>query len=380
MPSGMVIMHWDERTGVEIVATYPEGINLEEKTMMQLYSQHEFTGEAGMVSLTAGPINLASYYTGPESSIYVILLLLTSEDPDSFEEGMIEISRQILSNIGTPNLEQILPTYFQRLSVYPTLTQEQRYASIINNEIKRLIINRLHQEVAIPKSELAVWLRDVYRDGLVDSENIIASLVKNGMVKVVSVKGISSDLVFLIEDLAIFRLPPIQLLKDPVDRHLPETLVDMYRTEVRHFFTNYIPSEADNLKIIEEIILNPPAYEVLKLIREAIVTRNDLEKLRKKGVDDVDQVLKIMWENKMIAVFQDTNGNEYYCLTCDFKLEPIYPEYLIDTIRKQYREKSQNEQVLLMALDTLKDQYYIFKKTYETAKKESASEDISATD
>lgn len=94
----------------------------------------------------------------------------------------------------------------------------------------------------------------------------------------------------------------------------------------------------------------------------------------------MDQVLKIMWENKMIAVFQDTNGNEYYCLTCDFKLEPIYPEYLVDTIRKQYREKSQNEQVLLMALDTLKDQYYIFKKTYETTKKESSSEDISVAD
>lgn len=368
MPTGMVIMHWDERRGVELIAEYPQGIGLEEKTMMQLYSQHEFTGEAGMVSLSAGPINLASYYTGPDSAIYVILLLSANEDSDMFEEGLIEISRQILINIENNTLEAVLPTYFQRLAVYPTFSTEQRYASIINNEVKRLIINRLHQEVAIPKSEIAVWLRDVYQGGLVDSENIIAALVKNGMVKVVSVKGISSDLVFLIEDLAIFRLPPIQIAQDPVDRNLPESLVDMYKTEIRHFFTNYMPNEKDNLKIIEEIILNPQAYEVLKLLREAVVTRNDLEKLRKKGVDDLDAVLKLMWENKMIAVFQDTSGNEYYCLTSDFKIEPIYPEYLVDTIRKQYIAKSQNEQVMLMALDILKDQYFIFKKTYESKK------------
>jgi len=368
MPVGIVIMHWDERRGVEIISEYPKGVEIEEKTMMQLYSQHEFTGEAGMVSLTAGPINLASYYTGPESSIYVILLLSANEDSDSFEEGLIEISRQILMNIENNTLEAVLPTYFQRLSVYPTFTIEQKYASIINNEVKRLILNRLHQEVAIPKSEIAVWLRDVYQGGMVDSENVIASLVKSGMVKVASVKGISSDLVFLIEDLAVFRLPPIQIAKDPVERNLPETLVDMYKTEIRHFFTNYIPSEKDNLKIIEEIILNPQAYEVLKLLREAVVTRNDLEKLRKKGVDDLDAILKVMWENKMIAVFQDTNGNEYYCLTSDFKIEPIYPEYLVDTIRKQYIEKSQNEQVMLVALDLLRNSYYTFKKNYETSK------------
>ncbi len=58
MPLGLVIMHWDERVGVTVVAAYPEEISIQEKTLMQLYSQHEFTGEAGMVTLMAGAINL----------------------------------------------------------------------------------------------------------------------------------------------------------------------------------------------------------------------------------------------------------------------------------------------------------------------------------
>ena len=87
MPLGLVIMHWDERVGVTVVAAYPEEISIQEKTLMQLYSQHEFTGEAGMVTLMAGAINLASYYTGSDTAMYIILVLNTDEEGDIFEEG-----------------------------------------------------------------------------------------------------------------------------------------------------------------------------------------------------------------------------------------------------------------------------------------------------
>ncbi|MHA1602196.1 MAG: hypothetical protein ACTSVL_05100 [Promethearchaeota archaeon] len=60
---------------------------------------------------------------------------------------------------------------------------------------------------------------------------------------------------------------------------------------------------------------------------KALVTLNDLEKLRKKGVNDVDRVLKAFWEVKMISLFQDDKSNEYFCLTSDFyigRFDPIY--------------------------------------------------------
>ncbi|WP_371805853.1 hypothetical protein [Candidatus Lokiarchaeum ossiferum] len=377
MPTGLVIMHWDERVGVEVLGAYPEEVVIQEKTLMQLYSQHEFTGEAGMVSLTAGAVNLASYYTGPESAVYVILILTAEEDGDVYEEGLAEITRQILMNLESDSLNSILPPLFQRLSVYPTLTEEQRYGMLLNSDVKRMLLNRLREETAISKSEISIWMKDQYREGFVDVENLLAGMVKLGLVKIASVKGLSSDLVFLTEDIMVLRTPPVELIKDPVDHHLPASLKDSYIKEVRNFFELYVPSEADNLAIIDKVLLDPACYEVIKLMREAMVTRNDLEKLRKKGVDDVDRVLKAMWETKMIAVFQDDKNNEYFCLTSDFFIERFYPRYNIDNIRQQYRTRSQNPNALLKALDMMKDEYYAQVKLKKAAakKKEEVAAD-----
>ncbi len=371
MPTGMVIMHWDERVGVEIVAAYPEEATIQEKTLMQLYSQHEFTAEAGMVSITAGAVNLASYYTGPDTAIYVIMILTAEEDADMYEEGLTEIARQIVFNVDSDQLNVLLPSLFQRLSIYPSLKDEQRMAMLLNSEVKRMILNRLRDEAAITKSEIAVWLKDQYKDGFVDLESILNAMIKAGIIKVASVKGLPSDMIFLAEDIMTLRLPPKDLIKDPVDRHLPASLKDSYITEVRNFFQNYIPSEQDNLDIIEKIFLDPSCYEVLTLMREAMVTRNDLEKLRKKGVDDVDRVLKAMWETKMVAVFQDEKQNEYFTLVSDFYINKFFPRYNLDTIRLQYRTKAQNSNALLKALDLMKEEYYMQVKLGKEKAKES---------
>ena len=375
MPTGLVVMHWDERVGVEIVGAYPEEATIQEKTLMQLYSQHEFTGEAGMVSITAGAVNLASYYTGPETAIYTILILTAEEDADVYEEGLSEISRQIVPNIDSGQLEPLLPSLFQRLSIYPTLKDEQRLAMLLSSDIKRMILNRLRDEAAITKSEIAVWLKDQYKDGFVDLESVLNAMIKTSIIKVASVKGLPSDMIFLAEDIMVLRLPPKELIKDPVDRHLPASLKDSYLTEVRNFFENYVPSEQDSLEVINKVFLDPACYEVLKLMREAMVTRNDLEKLRKKGVDDVDRVLKAMWETKMVAVFQDDKQNEYYTLVSDFHIAKFFPRYNLDTIRHQYLTKAQNANALLKALDVMKDEYYAQLKAAKAAEE---PEEVSA--
>ncbi len=363
----MVIMHWDERVGVEIVGAYPSEVSIQEKTLMQLYSQHEFTGEAGLVSITAGAINLASYYTGPESSVYLILLLTSEEDGDVYEEILAEVSRQIVGNLDSRTLTTLLPPLFQRLSVFPTLTPEQRLCMDYNSEIKRLVLQRLRDEAAISKSEIAIWLKDQYREGFVDVENVLTGMVKGGLAKIASVKGLSSDMVFMGQSLMMLRVPPKQLIKDPVDRHLPEKLKGDYIREVRSFFETYKPSDSDNLRIIDQIMLDPQCYEVLKLLREAMVTRNDLEKLRKKGVDDLDAVLRKFWENKMVAVFQDDKSNEYYCLVSDFTIRKYFPKHQLDTIREQYRSKVQNTSVLIKALALMKEEYYSMEKSRKRA-------------
>ncbi len=356
MPVGLVVMRWDERMGVETLAKYPEEISINDKTLMQVYSTHEYSGESGMISLMVGSLNIASFYTGPERSFYILLLLSLDDDPDAYEGGLADVSRMILQNYDDDSYLDMIPSLFQRLTIFPTLNNEQRLAMTYQDEIKRLIINRLRDEGVVSKSELMVWLKDKYKQGFVDLDSVLIELIKRDIIKEASVKGMPSELIFLTNDVLMIRRPPINLLKAPSERGLPHQLVGDYQTSVRRFFQSYHPSEEDDLKIID-VIINPQIYETIRLLRTAIVTRNDLEKLRKKGVDDLDTVLKTLWENKLIQVFKDKQGIEYYALLSDFHLSLMFPKYLLNVIKAEYDNKSKADQVLIEYLNVLESTY-----------------------
>ncbi len=352
MPVGMLVMRWNERVGAELMAKYPDEVQVSDKTLMQVYSTHEYTGEAGMVSVMIGALNVASYYTGPEKGYYIMLLLNVDEDADSYEEGLADISRIILHNLEGDGFKRLVPSLFQRVSIYPSLNPEQKLAMIYYDEAKRMIMTRLRDEGAVTKSELQVWLKDQYRGGFVDIDSTLNSLVKEELVKVVSVKGMPSELVFLTADIFVARAPVPALIKEPAQRGLPATLAGAYLAEVKNFFTAYLPTEEDGQQLLN-VVLDGPAYETLKLMREAFTTRDDLEKLKKKGVDNVDAVLKLLWEARMLAVLRDPDGNEYYCLKSDVVVEKLLPKYQIDVVRHNYNTKSKANVVLLEHLNVL---------------------------
>ena len=356
MPVGLVVMKWDERVGTQILAKYPEEVQVNDKTLMQVYSTHEYTGEPGMVSMMVGSINIASYYTGPDIGVYVMLLLGLDDDPDAYEGGMADISRQILANIEDNAFKSLIPSLFQRVSVYPKLTPEQSLAFTYQDEVKQMIMGRLRDEGVITKSELMVWLKDVYRHGFIDLDAVVSELIKKDLVKEASVKGMPSELLFLINDLFISRVPPVKLYKNPAASGLPETQAGDYKVEVKKFFSEYKPDREDNLNLIN-LITEPQVYETLKLLRMAIVTRDDIEKLKKKGVEDVDDVLKKLWSMRMIQVIQDDAGNEYYGLITDFIIETAFPRYQLSVIKGEYGKKSKSNKVLVEYLTILESSY-----------------------
>ena len=356
MPIGLVVMKWDERVGTEILAKYPEEIIVTDKTLMQVYSTHEYSGESGMISLMVGSLNIASYYTGPAKGCYILLLLNLEDDPDSYETGLIDVSRIILQNLEDEAYQSLIPSLFQRLSAYPTLNDEQRIAIAYQDEIKRMIIKRLRDEGVVLKSEVMVWLKDKYKQGFVDLEGVLLELIKRGLIKEASVKGMPSELIFLTHDIIMLRMPPVQLLKDPASRGLPTQLAKDYRSEVKKFFQNYKPSEQDNLRVVD-IFVNPQVYETIKLLRSTIVTKNELEKLKKKGVEDMEEVLKMLSESQMIHEFQDDSHNKYYALLSDFYIEMIFPKYLLNIINEEYEKKSKAQQVLVEYLTVLENTF-----------------------
>ncbi|MFX1236156.1 MAG: hypothetical protein ACFFAS_00715 [Promethearchaeota archaeon] len=372
MPVGLVVMKWDERVGTEITAKYPEEINISDKTLMQVYSTHEYSGESGMISLMVGSLNIASYYTGPDKGYYILLLLNLDDDPDAYEGGLADSSRVILQYIDEDTIEDHIANLFRRISVYPTLNNEQQLAITYQDDIKRMIIVRLREEGVVTKSELMVWLKDKYKSGFVDLDGILIDLIKREIIKEASVKGMPSELIFLTNDVVTIRTPPVIILDSPADKGLPSALAEDYTTEVKKFFQAYRPSEEDSIKLIG-VLNDPQVYETLRLLRNAIVTRNDLEKLKKKGVDDLDEVLKKLWDGKMIQVFRDDKNNEYYALLSDFYLDLIFPKYMFSVIKKDYEQKSKSNQVLIEYLKVLEDVYRTRKASTKKTQKKKKS-------
>lgn len=356
MPVGLVVMRWDDRVGTELIAKYPEEISITDKTLMQVYSTHEYSTESGMISLMVGSLNIASFYTGADSSFYILLLLSLDDDPDAYEGGLADASRTILQHYDDGSYEAMIPRIFHRLSVYPSLNEEQRLAMTYQDDTKRIIINRLRDEGVITKSELMVWLKDKYKQGFVDLDSVLIDLIKREIIKEASVKGMPSELIFLTNDLLIIRKPPVALLKNPEEKGLPSNIISDYLATVKKFFQNYRPSEEDNL-IITEVLSNPQTYETLRLLKMAVVTKSELEKLKKKGVDDIDEVLKILWQNQIIQVFQDKKGIEYYALLTDFNVSLIFPKFLLNVIKMEYENKSKADKVLIEYLNVLEDAY-----------------------
>ncbi|MHA2131108.1 MAG: hypothetical protein ACW99L_14160, partial [Promethearchaeota archaeon] len=227
---------------------------------------------------------------------------------------------------------------------------------------------RLMDEGVVSKSELMIWLKDRYKQGFIDVEGILMELIKREIVKEASVKGMPSELIFLIRDVVLMRIPPTLILMDPAERGLPAQLVENYKTDVKSYFQNYNPTEGDNLRVLD-ILTNPEVYETLRLLRTAVVTKNDLEKLRKKGVEDLDDVLKMLWDTQIVQVFQDERGNEYYALLSDFYLELVFPKYLLNVIKTVYDQKSKSDQVLVEYLTVLENTYTNIKAARKAAVK-----------
>ena len=366
-PIGLVLMKWDERIGTNILAKYPEETEINDKTLMQIYSTHEYSGEKGVITLTAGLLNILSYYTGPETGYYLVLLLKLEDDPDVYEGGIPDVSRILIENIEDDSYLYMFPSLFQRLSLYPSLSDEEILALNYQDEIKRMIIDNLRDIGVITKSELTIWLRDKYVEGFIDLEATLLELLKKDIIKQVTVKGLESELIVLTNDFFMLKVPPVELLKDPINRGLPTQFAKEYLAEVKKFFQSYRPTKEDNLNIVN-LIINPDVYETLRLLRTAIVTKQDLEKLKIKGVEDVYAALKLLWDNQMIKVFRDEKNNEYYALLFDFYMDLLFPKYLLKVIKSAYEQKSISNKALIESLRVLEETYYDSKSQKKSKK------------
>lgn len=352
---GLTIMKWDERIGAEIIAKYPAELEIPQETLMQIYSTHEYSGEAGMISLFGGTMAFASYYTGQETQVYIIAVLELNDNPDLYEDGLGDMAQNVLPYVENPTaLNNVLPNLFQRLSLYPTMNWEQHVLMLMDDEIRRQIMKRFRSEGSLIKSELNIWLKDKFQEGFFDVETVLRPFYNVGLVEGKTIRNV--DYVFLVRDILIHRRPALKVLKDLSKAGLPAGLHAQFLDEVKIYFNSYKPNEEDMKELIKTL-LDAQVFEVFKLLRIACVTRPQLEKLKKKGVEDIDGTIKKLWDAGMISVLYDEHKNEYYALKTDVKISKIYAEHILNAVKDQYLMKTKGTDILLNHLQMLNDNY-----------------------
>lgn len=120
MPDGLIVMKYDERSGIDIKATYPKGkVKTSDRTLMHIFNLHEFSKEPGIASLTIEKTNFVTYYSGSETDYFFILILNILENPEDYEKILEEISQIILKNLEKNKYHKMLPSFFQQIRNYP---------------------------------------------------------------------------------------------------------------------------------------------------------------------------------------------------------------------------------------------------------------------
>jgi hypothetical protein len=373
MTKGYIITNWTEDQGLGVQLSYPENLIVDLDDMMRIFYAHiTGAGEAGnvLVRLEKARSNVSSYFTGMESEnqFMINFIMELGEDPEIFGEAVLsEINQNIifyLKNIKqnpansldiTSELANYLKnslTYLERLK---NLTKEQVMAQIYNSEKGRLILEIL-QEKPYTKKDLHNLLEEKTGKFIPNLDILLSHFVKTDLVRQDWIEGDSDITLFLLSDFIIVRRPVSKLIND-AKKGVPNPYVaNKYIEIVTSYFSNYTPTEEDNLKIARHMI-NPDVFDYVVLFREKSYPINKVPRGPGETFDQVRTFLATLEADNVIKIIKDESNVEWIFLITDLTAQKFYPEYLIENIRKAVSEDILKKESAIKHLELLEQIY-----------------------
>ena len=373
MTKGYIITNWTEDQGLGVQLSYPEDLVVDLDDMMRIFYAHiTGAGEAGnvLVRLEKARSNVSSYFTGMESEnqFMINFIMELGEDPEIFGEAVLsEINQNIifyLKNINqnpansldiTSELANYLKnslTYLERLK---NLTKEQVMAQIYNSEKGRLILEIL-QEKPYTKKDLHNLLEEKTGKFIPNIDILISHFVKTDLVRQDWIEGDSDITLFLLSDFIIVRRPVSKLIDD-AKKGVPNPYVaNKYIEIATSYFSNYTPTEEDNLKIAHHMI-NPDVFDYVVLFREKSYPINKVPRGPGETFDQVRTFLATLEADNVIKIIKDESNVEWIFLVTDLTSQKFYPEYLIENIRKAVSEDILKKESAIKHLELLEQIY-----------------------
>jgi DNA-binding transcriptional ArsR family regulator len=354
MPTGMVVVGWNDRVGTVLKGKYPDTVDLSPDLTMKIYGSHVLgeQREAGFISMKVGELNIASYFGGIEINHFVSVVLKDDEDAPAFESALTRVAGEIFGKLEKDQFIKDLPALYRHLATFPTFNEEQRLAYIFADAKTRAALQYLSEVGSASKEELADIIRDRLDLKTVSIEPILQPLVRAGLVMTEWVEGIPSECVFLVQDSVPVLTPPANLLKLADAGSIPES--KRFVKAVNSFFKAepaILPE--DRLATVAELLVDPDAYEILKLLRNGVLNEAALAAQTKLAADVTANTLKRLVSAHIVIEEKETG----VYLVADPQMITTFPEYLIGTAISRYNKKEVMPRQAARYLSLLRDQY-----------------------
>jgi len=369
MPKAIVLLYWDPIEGARIEYKYPIDADLSRAEAMKIFTSHAIGGgTAGFMSMSIGEKRIVSYFSGieVEPQRCLVVLLDEAEEPLEYAEILPQSAENLFSQLsimGREEAEEFIRKTFEELKTTTPLTYEQMLFHIFADPLrqyaltKKLVekpytLKRLQEEVEFETGRtidnVNIFIRPFKRSGLVMVEDV---RTQDG--------SILKDVVFLIQDAIMYRVPPARILELTELGEIPPQISKQYIEDVKNFFTRSYDPFADNSEDNESLakfFLNRMAYQLLLVLRENAGKISEIAEKTHIDENDAKDLLRRM-ELLDVISFYDVDGEEYAILKSDVTFKVFFPEYLVDKLQRRVMEGEIPREVAKRHLELLGEMY-----------------------
>ncbi len=124
MPSGLILIRWDNQIGPVLIKAFPDTLKVTNNLLTQIYSAHRYSSlAANFSSLTLKNSKVVSFFSGMEEgkivgvpNYVVALILRRDENIASFRDILKKAAADILGNVENKKYEKLLPKIYEEMS------------------------------------------------------------------------------------------------------------------------------------------------------------------------------------------------------------------------------------------------------------------------
>ncbi len=374
MPKGLAVLKWDDELGPVVTAKTPSSlkVGLDPTTSMRVYGiatlgETEESQKPGFKSLPFDDFQLAVYYGGLNMHLkgypsMVFLVLDVDEDPDVYKDALPEIATQIFLNAENDAYVEMVPKLYKQISRYTQMTPEQRQASVLNDPVRRSILQKLMRDGTVQSTDLEQLIFEEVGKKI-DVDIVLRPLVKMGIIATGWVEGLSSEVIYLTRAIFILRTISQETVKTIQSKQVPPEVARQYLEATRKYHRDYIArlrkdlsaaiwAEAESLS---KFILDFDTYDILQVLRSGPQLNENLQSLL-DGISKskLRKLLSGMEKAGILMRINDESGREHVLLKSNPEVMTVYPEWLIQRTVDLYNDGAVKNHQAIHYLEVLK--------------------------